>query len=113
MRVTTYEDPHAAWVVRVSAHGGPEIRSRFDPATRRKINFHRSPWLRWNPHDADVAWALDHYRDGIDRRKPTIPSILSLTVTTIAPQYISTHFLAGELPSQPALSASGSGSSKL
>jgi hypothetical protein len=63
------EDLHAEWVARIVANcGSSEIRSRFDPAAQPKINFHRDPWLRWNRDDSDVAWALDRYRDGIDRR---------------------------------------------
>ena len=34
---------------------GPEILSRFDPATQRKMKFHPGSWLKWNPDDADVA----------------------------------------------------------
>ncbi|KAA1250182.1 hypothetical protein F0Q45_11120 [Mycobacterium simiae] len=62
----SYDDSHAEWAARVSAHCGHHIK-RFDPATQPKIGFHPRPWLRWNGHDSDVAWAPDHYRDGIDR----------------------------------------------
>ncbi|ORX04784.1 hypothetical protein AWC29_12815 [Mycobacterium triplex] len=32
------------------------------------MTFHPNAWLKWNPDDVDVAWALDHYRNGIHRR---------------------------------------------
>jgi len=66
--MTSSEDPHTAWVARVVAGCGPEILSRFDPASQRTMTFYPSSWLKWNPHDADVTWAVDHYRKGIHRR---------------------------------------------
>ncbi|WP_141681159.1 hypothetical protein [Mycobacterium malmoense] len=62
------DDPHAAWVARVVARCGDVILSRFDPSSQRAMTFHSDSWKKWNPNDADVAWALDRFKDGIHRR---------------------------------------------
>src|SRR5947209_763240 len=66
--MSTSEDLHAAWVAQVVAHCGSLILAEFDPATQQTMRFHPRSWVRWNPEDLDVAWAIDQYPDGIHRR---------------------------------------------
>ena len=64
--MTASEDPHVEWVERVVANCGPK-KLGIDPAAQKTMKFRSGPWLRWNPADSDVAWAVDRYRDGIHR----------------------------------------------
>ncbi|MCP9274076.1 8-oxoguanine DNA glycosylase OGG fold protein [Mycolicibacterium arenosum] len=60
-------DLHEEWVNRVVEQHGPVIRARYNPANQQRMRPNVGAWLRWNPGDGDVRWALDHYREGVNR----------------------------------------------
>jgi hypothetical protein len=64
---TQDREHHDTWVDRVAERYGATIRGRFDPAKQHTMKSNAGAWLRWNPHDEDVRWALDHYDEGVHR----------------------------------------------
>lgn len=62
------DDTHIEWVDRIVDRYGSVIRGRYDPGTQPAMTSNAGPWLRWNPRDEDVRWALDHYNKGIHRK---------------------------------------------
>lgn len=60
-------DVHQQWVDHVVTRHGQVILDRFDPAQQPPMSSNARAWLRWNPADPDVAWALDHFDRGVHR----------------------------------------------
>ncbi len=63
----TADATHREWIDRIVEQYGLVIHSRYDPAKQTAMRSNAGAWLRWNPHDEDVRWALDHYHRGIHR----------------------------------------------